>query len=124
MMSPTEVDRFMAYGLLAFLAGGICWLCGLAVSMGMLIGLGAMSGSFNDWRTERGLWMLGALFLFIFGGFYVIAVYHQFADWFAGRAPLRGMMALDWFIATLALGYKVRFLWAVTYWNRRVSSSA
>ena len=124
MMSPAEIDRVIDYGLLAFLACGVCWLCGLAVSVLMLGGLGAMSGSFGAWRTERGLWMLGALFLLIFGGFSVLITYHQIADWIAGRAPLAGLMAVDWLIGTAALTYMVRFLWAVTYWNGKLSSDA
>ena len=123
MMSPAQIDRTIDYGLLAFVACGVCWLCGLAVSTLMLGGLGAMSGSFTEWRTERGLWMLGALFLLIFGGVSLLITY-QIADWFAGRAPLQGLMAFDWFIGTTALTYMVRFLWAVTYWNGRASSDA
>ena len=124
MMSPTEIDRTIAFGLLAFLACGVCWACGLAVSTLMLGGLGAMSGSFGKWRTERGLWMLGALFLLFFGGFSLLITYHQIADWFAGRAPLRGLMAVDWLIGTTTLTYMVRFLWGVTCWNGKLSSKA
>ena len=122
MMSPAEIDRTIAFGLLAFLGGAICWLVGFAVSTMMMFGLGAMTGSFGNWRTERGLWMLGALFLLIFGGFYVIFAYFQIADWWGGRAPLQGAMAIDWFVGTATLSYMVRFLWAVTYWNGRLSS--
>ena len=121
-MTPDQIDRTISYGILAFLAAGVCWLLGLVVSSPMLIGLGAMSGSFDNWRTERGLWMLGLLFLLIFGGFYVIITYHQFADWIAGRAPLVGRMWIDWIIATSALTFKIRFLLGVTYWNRRIST--
>ena len=102
-MRPAEIDRFISYGLLAFLFSGVCWLFGLAVSAAMMCGLGAMSGSFSEWRTERGLWMLGALFLIIFGFFYAVITYNQAADWIAGRAALRGIMAIDWFIGTTAL---------------------
>lgn len=45
-----------------------------------------MAGSFVNWRTDRGLWMLGALFFLIFGAFYCVGTYHQVADWIAGRA--------------------------------------
>lgn len=121
-MSPAGIDRTISFGLLAFAAGGLCWLLGFAVSTMMLVGLGAMAGSFTEWRTERGLWMLGALFLVIFSGFYCVVTYHQIADWIAGRAPLQGLMAVDWFIGTSTLTYMVRFLWAVTYWNGRISS--
>lgn len=123
-MSPAEIDRVISYGLLAFLFSGVCWLFGFAVSTLMLGGLGAMSGSFAKWRTERGLWMLGALYLIVFGGFSAVITYYQVADWIAGLAALRGVMAVDWFIGTSALGYMVRFLWAVTYWNRYFSSDA
>ncbi|MEM6689730.1 MAG: hypothetical protein AAF664_09910 [Planctomycetota bacterium] len=123
-MSSAQIDRTIVYGLLAFVACGVCWLFDLAVSALMLGGLGAMSGCFAEWRTERGLWMLGALFLLVFGGFSLLITYHQIADWFAGRAPLRGLLAVDWFIGTTTLTYMVRFLWAVTYWNGRVSPNA
>ena len=72
MMSTNEIDRVIAYGLLAFIACGVCWFCDLVVSAWTLGGLGAMSGSFDNWRTERGLWMLAALFLLIFGGFFAL----------------------------------------------------
>lgn len=121
-MSPAGIDRAIAFGLLAFLGGAICWLVDFALSPMMLIGLGAMTGSFDNWRTERGLWMLGALFLLIFGGFYLMLTYFQIADWWVGRAPLRGAMAFDWFLGTATLSYMVRFLRAVTYWNGRLSS--
>ena len=124
MMSPAEIDRLIAYGIFAFIAGGICWLLGMAVSTVMLVGLGAMSGAFEDWRTEHGLWMLGTLFLLIFGGFYAIITYHQIADWLVGRAPLQGWAAIDWLIATSTLAHKIRFLLSVSYWNRRLSSEA
>ena len=123
-MKPDEIDRVIAYGLLAFIACGVCWFCGLAVSALMLGGLGAMSGSFGNWRTEGGLWMLAALFLLIFGGFFAMFIYHQILDWWVGRLPLRGAMAIDWLIGISTLSYMVRFLWAVTYWNKRVSSDA
>ena len=120
-MIPDKIDLTISYGILAFLAAGVCRLFGLVVSIPMLIGLGAMSGSFDNWRTERGLWMLGLLFLLIFGGFYVIITYHQVAGWIAGRAPLAGRICIDWIIATSVLTLKIRFLWGVTYWNRRIS---
>jgi hypothetical protein len=68
--------------------------------------------------------MLGGLFLLIFGGFYAIITYHQIADWWVGRAPLRGEMAIDWLIATTTLSYMVRFLWGVTYWNGKLPSDS
>lgn len=124
MMSPAAIDRVSSYRVLAFAACVICWLCGLPVSTVMLGGLGAMSGSFGEWRSERGLWMLGALFLIIFGGLSFLITYHQIADWIAGRAAPRGAMAIDWIIGTSTLTYMVRLLWAVTYWNRRISPDA
>ncbi len=119
---PADIDRVISFGLVAFLFSGVCWRFDLAVSAAMMCGLGAMSGSFREWRTERGLWMLGALFLIIFGVFYAVITYNQVTDWVAGRTALPGIMAIDWFIGTSALGFMVRFLWAVTCWNRRFSS--
>ena len=124
MMSQVAVDRTIRYGVFAFLGGAICWFAGLVVSSMMLAGLGAMTGCFDNWRTERGLWMLGALFLLMFGGFYVIFACFQILDWQAGRAQLRGADAVDWFVGTTTLSFMVRFLWAVTYWNGQHTSES
>jgi hypothetical protein len=97
------------------LAGIVCWLAGASISTLMFIGLGAMGGSFTEWRKDLGLWMLGALFLLIFGSSYITCSFFQIADVVRGRAPLAAWPALDWLTGTSVLGLMVRFIWAVTY---------
>jgi hypothetical protein len=124
MMTPAEIDRAASFALLSFVLGGICWFFGLAISTLMFVGLGAMGRSFTDWRSEHGLWMLGALFFLIFGGLFATFTFFQIADWVAGRVPLGWWLAFDWFIGTSVLSYMVRFLWAVTHWNRQIHADA
>lgn len=120
MMKRTTIDRIVQWNSTPMIVGVACWFAGLALSAVMLVGLGAMGGSFSKWRTEPGLWMLGALFLTSFGSLHVLFVYHSVMDAIAGRV-LIGMFAADALVATSVLAFMVRFLWAVTYWNRCIS---
>lgn len=120
-MNPTTIDRIVLWAAVPMIVGVGCWFAGLAISTTMLVSLGAMGRSFSTWRTERGLWMLSALFLTMFGPIHVLLIYHSVLDAVAGGA-IKSILAVDVFIGTSALGFMVRFLWAVTYWNRRLVS--
>jgi hypothetical protein len=121
-MTPGQVDRVASLCPFAIAAGFVIgWLSNAVITAGMLIGLGAMGGSLDKWRTERGLWMLAGLFFSIFGLFYIAVLYHQVADIVVGRAPLAGWMAVDWAIGTAILGIMVRFLWSVIRLNRETA---
>ncbi len=119
MMSPPTIDRVVQWSAIPMIVGVGCWFADLAISSVMFVALGAMGGSFSEWRTERGLWMLGALFLTIFGAIHVLLLYHATIDWIAGRA-VGGMVAVDIIVASSVLALMVRFLRAVTHWNRRM----
>lgn len=121
MMKPTTIDRIVQRHSIPMILGVACWFAGLASSGVMLVGLGAMGGSFSKWRTEHGLWMLGALFLISCGSLLVLFVYHSVMDAIAGRFPT-GIVAVDGVVATSLLAFMVRFVWAVTYWNRHISN--
>jgi hypothetical protein len=118
MLSEKTIERVILFSALPMLAGVACWFAGLAITGVMLVGLGAMGGSFTEYRREHGIWMLGALFLGIFAIFYAAYVYFSVVDGFAGRGPF-GIVAVDAFLATSTLGFMVRFLWSVTLLNRQ-----
>jgi len=119
MLSDKTIDRVILFAALPMLAGVACWFGGLAMTGVMLVGLGAMGGSFTEYRTEHGIWMLGSLFFAFFATFYIAFVYFSLVDWLAGRGPL-GVMAVDAFFATSTVGFMVRFLWSVACLNRQL----
>ena len=121
ILNTNTIDRLIEWAALPMLAGIACWFAGLAMSGVMLFGLGAMGGSFDDYRTEKGIWMLGALFFTLFGALYAFLIVASVADMIAGRGPV-GLLAVDAFIATSTVGFMVRFLWSVTSLNRHLAS--
>lgn len=121
-LSTTTVDAVIDWAVLPMLAGIACWFAGFALSGMMLFGVGAMGGSMGEYRTEKGIWMLAALFLAIFGALYATFLFYGVVDQLAGRAPA-GLLAIDAIFSTSILGFMVRFLWTVALLNRRVGSS-
>ena len=88
----------------------------------MAIGLAATGGSLRSWRTERGLWMLSALFLVLNGVIYCVIEYGQLRDLFDGRhSPWP--IAIDLCIATRLLWTQFRMHLTVTALNRRLTST-
>lgn len=120
MMKPTTIDRIVQWHSTPMLVGVTCWFGGLAFSGVMLVAAGAMGGSFSKWRNEPGLWMLGALCLTCWGSLLVLLVFYSGMDAIAGRV-LVGLFAVDAIVGTLVLAFMVRFSWAVTCWNWRIS---
>lgn len=119
-MSPEQIDRVTPFCAPAMLAGGVFWFAGLTISAAFLLMLGAMAGSFDDWRTDKGLWMLATLFMTLTVLMSLTFTYFSIMDGLAGKDP-DCLLAVDVFITTLVLGFNVRFLWAVAYWNRRIA---
>jgi len=72
MLSTKTIERFIRLAGLSFLVGVACWFAGFYVTGLMFVGLGAMGGSMGAYRTERGIWMLGALYLVVFASLIVM----------------------------------------------------
>lgn len=122
MMDPLQLDRLAALCPWAIAAGFLVGiLTGPTLTSFILVTFGAMGGSFYNWRSERGLWMLAALFLTAFGIGYAFVMYDQIAGLVFGRAGLAGWAAVDCAVGTLIWGVMVRFLWSVlrlNFWIR------
>lgn len=82
-----------------------------------LIGLGAMGGTFRDWRTEHGLWMLAALFLVINCGIYSLMVFGEVRDILRGANRANWEVTIDAGIAVAILSINVRFLTRIMRFN-------
>jgi len=120
--TPQQIDRVIRSAP-GYLFGGIAlvllhkpldsflFLTGL-----FALWLGACGGTFRSWRTERGLWMLSALFLLISAGLYGIFAYHHVADFLRDRHD-RLLLALDATFATSLLWVQTRFLLSITRAN-------
>lgn len=119
MLTEKTIELVILFAALPMLAGVACWFAGLAITGVMLVGLGAMGGSFTEYRREHGLWMLGALFLGILAMFYATCIYFSVVDGFAGRGRF-GIAEVDALLATSTLGFMVRFLLSVMLLNRRL----
>ena len=80
---PEKVVRWAAVLLLgAMLLGFLCAkleIPGIVTCM-FLAALGAGGGMLMQYRTDRGLWMLAALFLVIYCGIYVLFFVGQLGD--------------------------------------------
>ncbi|MEM8667719.1 MAG: hypothetical protein AAGG48_09405 [Planctomycetota bacterium] len=118
ILSTGTLDRIITFAALPMLLGVACSFCGLGTTGMMLFGLGVMGGSFTEYRTEHGIWMLGSLFLAVFAAIYAAFVFFTAVDWIAGRGAF-GLVAVDALLATSTIGFMIRFLWSVTAFNRR-----
>lgn len=118
MLTRKAIDQICALGPWLMIAGLVFMVLRLAMSGMFLLGLGATAGSLRGWKTEPGLWMLGALFGASFGMFQVAFVYFSVVDFFAGRGPAVGILAVDISLSSAVLTVLVRFCWSVTHRNR------
>lgn len=93
------------------------------VTCTVLLMLGAAAGSLEQYRAERGLWMLAALWIVIFTATYLMFSVGRMLD-VARNAPALpiGLLA-DFAIATALLTASVRFLWRIVLFNWSFSRS-
>ncbi len=82
----------------------------------MATALGAMCGSFRDWRRDRGLWILAIVFLLVFGPIYLAFV---LMEHFGSKAEFSVLQVIDFAMATVALGKLCRLLVSLAVQNWR-----
>lgn len=124
--SPSELDVALrrgrwaiVLGLLAFV--GIITLQNGPVFMAMAaVALGAMCTSFAEWRTQRGLWLLGIVFLAFLLPTYVVLM---ILGWFHLKSSGLGTW-LDFSYGTMFLGELSRVLVAASIYNWRSARHA
>lgn len=85
----------------------------------MALWLGACGGAFRAWNSDRGLWMLSALFLAVTAVFFAGFAYGRVLDTIHGRGEVVGV--LDLTIAGAVLWMQTRFLLTVTAVNRKLT---
>jgi len=115
-VNPATADRLVQFAAVPMLLGIACWLAALPISAMMLVGIGAIASSLSSWRTERGLWMLGGLFLLLFGGAYLLLLEFSIRQALVGRVA-QVVVVIDAVAATCSLGWAWRIFWAMAYWN-------
>lgn len=124
MPTPTQLDAMLRRGTWGIIFGFpvLCAVIvlghGPVVAPMMATALGATCASFSVWRTERGLWMLGVVFLLGWGPIYLGFAY---AELFGGGSGDLSIGAwLDFSCGTVVLGYLCRVLFAASVHNWRV----
>ena len=100
-----------ALGLSAYFDGG-----GI-ITAGFVLALGAASASLDEWRSERGLWMLAGLFLLIYGAIYICFCIGQLQDVLRGAQAPVTLTLIDLSIGTAVLVIILRFLTRVAIEN-------
>src|SRR4051794_23206231 len=117
---PTEVVRLAPY----FLIGGMLGFVGSylldgfgAITAFSTVALGAAGASLEKWQTERGLWMLAALFAVIYAIIYGCFVYGRISDLLRGAPGVGIPLALDISIGSMLLLGQLRFLRSVVRQN-------
>ena len=75
-----------------------------------VFGLGVAGASLSSWRSERGLWMLAALYFLINATIYWLIVWAQLRDVIRGIRPESVALAVDMFMGTALLAIEIRFL--------------
>jgi hypothetical protein len=75
-----------------------------------LFGLGVAGASLSSWRSERGLWMLAALYFVINASIYWLMIWGQLRDVIRGVRPESIALAVDMFMGTALLAIEIRFL--------------
>ena len=85
--------------------------------------LGAAGGSFGAYRSERGLWMLAALYLLIYGGIYGIIAFAHVHDVLRNALPTPLPIIIDATVGTLILTINLQFLFAAGRINWALSNN-
>ena len=122
LISESELDGHLRHYQLWMAAGAGGILVGLqtngpGLAVGMMAGwLGASAGAMQSWRTERGVWLLSALFLVIALTCFAMMAYGRFSDLLRGVATI--IDSIEFAAASWLLLKQCRILLTVTILNR------
>jgi hypothetical protein len=102
-----------------------CFLCARFEVPGLLscfqLAAFAVSAAiFSEFRVERGLWMLAALYFVIWTGISLTWLYGGTRDWIFGVAVPVTLIA-DAAIATSIIHSHTKYLWKIVICNRSIS---
>ncbi len=79
-----------------------------------------LAASMSEYKTDKGLWMLAALFAAIWTGLLALWTYGLFLDLQRG-VQFQVVVAIDGFFAMFVMGLMVRFLWKTARLNYLLS---
>lgn len=122
LISESELDGHLRHYQLWMAAGAAGIFVGLqtrgvGLAVGMMAGwLGASAGAMHSWRTEKGIWMLAALFLVCGLACFSIAIYGRVSDLMRGLATIPD--TIEFAAANWLLWKQCRILLTVAVLNR------
>ena len=125
LWSERQIERLRPWALLGLLymtvwmiASAVGWSLKWLFASGVFGGMfGAVYGSLDSYREQRGLWMLAALWFVIFVSFYALVTYETVLDAVAGRQAKGWRLAMDWSFATAIVAATVRLTASIGYLN-------
>jgi hypothetical protein len=127
LLSPRVVDRTVRRAGRTSLSGvllmtlAIGWLHGVGFVTGlMLLMSGGSALGFRRWLRERGLWMLAALSLTVYGPLFIMIEYDNLRRHLNGPPAVVWGMTIDSVVAAGVLWQMNRFLASVIWYNRRL----
>jgi hypothetical protein len=102
-----------------------CFVCGRfdvpgLLSCFQLAAFAVSAAMLTDFRVERGLWMLAALFFVIWAGISLMWLYGETHDLIRGVAPPTTLV-VDAAIATSIMHSHTKYLWKIAIRNMAVS---
>ena len=92
------------------------------LSFAQLFALSVSAASFTNYRTERGLWMLAALFFSIWTSIFFMWIFGQSRDLMRGVAPPASLI-IDGAVALFVIRIHLKFLWTTAKFNFALSRS-
>jgi hypothetical protein len=120
---PDSVTSRLALLMLPAFIG--CFVCGRfdvpgLLSCFQLAAFAVSAAMLTDFRVERGLWMLAALFFVIWAGISLMWLYGETHDLIRGVAPPTTLV-VDAAIATSIMHSHTKYLWKIAIRNMAVS---
>jgi len=110
----------LVYITAMFAAGALGLPFDLITITGVMGGLfGALYGSLDSYRTQRGIWMLALFYAVLALVLYSTFLYFSVVDAMAGRQAVQWWLAIDASLATGALGATVRMAGSIAWHNWR-----
>jgi hypothetical protein len=122
VLERARLDRLTSragiFGLAGFAIVAVASKLDYGIITGVsLVGLMATLGSFTNYATERGLWMLALLFGVLLAATQGLIAFGQASDLLNGRSA-EWPVAVDLAVASRFWWLQGRVLWSVVFYNR------